>query len=501
MVFVVARGSIERGAAERVREILRRHPGRDVALVISSGGGLLREAVEMAGIVERFRIPVLVPSGATCASACFFVLAASPTKTVDRAARAGIHSVSLEGEGGLSTLGVTALTGRLADECGVPPVIIGRMVAPPPSCDGAWLGPEELRAMRVQLADLPSIPPPGAAARPEPSPRRAPPSSVPDPPVVLSEPRPIPPAAPRRETPAQSVAPAAGEVPPGRIAGEPRAFADGLRDRTAWEAWIRTLPPSALAGAIFWAGQRSLPAPPGCGGMDAVFRQACEETRVRLAPTGRRRPSEPECRRGWNAFRHPACRDGVLATMRACRTMGGWTRLNRGFEQVRDLNGDGIEDSVLDFEALVCAVGALSACPSGACRLEIRLSRPDGHRRAFSALVRGRHLEIGPTVLLEVRPGVCPGRGGCREVWRVDGGQDAADPALRWAWPMISSAAPVVSCGSCVPSPRRRHGAFGPRRRGSADRSGRSDRGGPPPARSVRAGGRHAESGAAAVFR
>lgn len=49
-----------------MREILRRHPGREVALVISSGGGLLREAVEMAEIVERFRILVRVPSGATC---------------------------------------------------------------------------------------------------------------------------------------------------------------------------------------------------------------------------------------------------------------------------------------------------------------------------------------------------------------------------------------------------------------------------------------------------
>jgi hypothetical protein len=97
------------------------------------------------------------------ASACFFVLAASPTKTVDWAGRAGVHSVSFEGGGGLSTFGVTALMGRLADECRVPPAIIGRVVAIPPHAR-AWLGAGEKRAMRVHLADLLPIPLPGAGS-------------------------------------------------------------------------------------------------------------------------------------------------------------------------------------------------------------------------------------------------------------------------------------------------------------------------------------------------
>lgn len=442
-VVVAGEGPIGRGASAAFREVLRRHAGREVILALSSGGGLVREAVETGVLIARFRIAVVVPSGATCASACFFLLAASPTRLVDPTARIGVHSVSLDGEEGMDTLAITTLMARLADEYRIPASVVGRMVVTPPE-RMAWLDRREIEALPARLTDLPALPARPTAwepsARGEPWPDGAGRSAGRPPPVPVL--RAEPPAAPsaRRETspprveeiptPARPASRDPLEVPRAQIEGESRAFADGLRDRTAWEAWIRTLPPSALAGAIFWVGQRSLPAPQGCGSMDAVFRRACEEARVLLDPSDRRRLSEPDYRRGWNAFLHPAYRASVLEAMAECRDRGGRASLNRGFEQVRDLNGDGVDDYVIDYEALVCSAGLLRSCPSGACRLEIHLSAPGGvHRLAFGAPVRGWLLRPDPPAHLEVEPASCPGRGLCRETLRVSG--DRILPGLR----------------------------------------------------------------------
>jgi hypothetical protein len=84
------------------------------------------------------------------------------------------------------------------------------------------------------------------------------------------------------------------------------AFAKGLADRQAWEAWYGGLSGQSKTGAEFWAGQRSLPHPAGCfaaGGKDlGAWSEGCAAAQRLLAPADAQRRSEPDYRLGWNSF-------------------------------------------------------------------------------------------------------------------------------------------------------------------------------------------------------
>ncbi|WPB86426.1 hypothetical protein [Sediminicoccus rosea] len=92
-----AQGNIVRGDAERLRRAIRAHPGQEVVLHISSEGGLLGEASDMASMIARYRIPVFLPHNAICASACFLLLAASPDRMMSETARVGGVGAAVNG--------------------------------------------------------------------------------------------------------------------------------------------------------------------------------------------------------------------------------------------------------------------------------------------------------------------------------------------------------------------------------------------------------------------
>jgi len=75
---------------------------------------------------------------------------------------------------------------------------------------------------------------------------------------------------------------------------ESTAYSDGLSDRQAYEVWFDSLSTDEKAGAIYWAGQRSLPHPGACGHTDAPRDVGCKAAQRRLAPVDARRRSEPE---------------------------------------------------------------------------------------------------------------------------------------------------------------------------------------------------------------
>jgi hypothetical protein len=82
------------------------------------------------------------------------------------------------------------------------------------------------------------------------------------------------------------------------------AFHQGQADRNGWETWVAGLPPDQLAGAEYWAGQRSLPHPGPCAAPTADagsnWSSGCFAAQQRLSPSDVRRKTEPEYRRGWN---------------------------------------------------------------------------------------------------------------------------------------------------------------------------------------------------------
>jgi hypothetical protein len=155
-VAITVSGLITAGCKERldstVADATAKYPKAQLYFVLNSPGGALQTAVQMGQIIEKDRLPVVVPANAMCASACFLILAASHTKYVSPSAHVGVHSAA-EATPGNETEGSKAVTtdfARILSQLGVPSEIIGRLVETPP---GAmyWLTPEELMTMGVRL--------------------------------------------------------------------------------------------------------------------------------------------------------------------------------------------------------------------------------------------------------------------------------------------------------------------------------------------------------------
>jgi hypothetical protein len=350
-VVLFATGPVVQGDTERFRRQVRAHPGKQVLLFVSSGGGRIFEANDLAELIARWRIPVVIPPRGICASACFLLLAASPDRSMFPNAQIGVHSASSDaGETALS-MAITTAMARAAREYGVPASIIGRMVTTTPD-EMAWLTPPELRAMKIKIIESG-----------EPPPRQAPTASPTAPPA-------------QAPTPASAVAATPFE-------DDNPVFKQGLADRTAWEDWLSALPATARQGAEYWASQRSLKTPGACSSADPSYVSACEEAKRRLAAHDARRQSEPDYRRGWNAYFQPAYRADVTAKLAACRNSGGKASRATRFETGRDLNADGKPDFILDYGKFFCDTDSTSQrpyCTNNGCALGIYLSTSAGHR-------------------------------------------------------------------------------------------------------------------------
>lgn len=262
VVLIIAQGEIAVNENAAFKAALQDVPPGTpmIGLVVNSGGGNVLAAEEMAALIHTGGISIAVTSGAVCASACFLLFAASPHRFAALGALIGVHSVSAATGENEATWAATTLFARDASDYGVPPEILGRLVATPPG-QIAWLTRAELAAMHVTFL----------TAQPQPQP---------------------------------DVSTAASAAP--APTGSP-LFRRGLADRTAWEAWFASLTGALRAGADYWAGQRSLPRPGSCRVMAIRspdpdgFAAGCVEARRFLARSDQRR-RDPDYSAGWNSF-------------------------------------------------------------------------------------------------------------------------------------------------------------------------------------------------------
>lgn len=148
--IVALNGDIAEGNADAVEALIREanESGRLVSAVrLDSSGGSLAEAIKLADLVRRAKLPTVVASGSRCASACFVVFAAGIEKFASYDASIGVHGVSDKlGRETARTEAATISMARIVSTYGVPPRIIGQMVITPAQ-DIAWLTPEDLRSM------------------------------------------------------------------------------------------------------------------------------------------------------------------------------------------------------------------------------------------------------------------------------------------------------------------------------------------------------------------
>ena len=123
---------------------------------LNSGGGKLVEGVKLATAIKEGGISTSVGQGGVCASACFLIFAAGDRKFVGDGARIGVHKASdKDGRETTSSGAATESMAHFAKELGVPASIISRMVRTP-SKQIVWLDSQDLKAMGVSLAGVPT---------------------------------------------------------------------------------------------------------------------------------------------------------------------------------------------------------------------------------------------------------------------------------------------------------------------------------------------------------
>jgi hypothetical protein len=127
--------------------------GTPVRVILDSPGGDIITAGSIAPIMLGAGVATYVSAGTECASACFLLYAAGRERSYGPGALIGVHSAA--NGAGQETASSEAMTTRMARAyqlLGVPPAIIGRMVATKQP-DMAWLTPAELASMwAVQVA-------------------------------------------------------------------------------------------------------------------------------------------------------------------------------------------------------------------------------------------------------------------------------------------------------------------------------------------------------------
>ena len=132
--IIGGRGPIVKGDTARLQQAFASIPQtlKFLVLELDSPGGSVAEGVELMNYIRANRLPVLIPSNAKCASACFLLFAAAPRRLAAPDALIGVHSASVDGKETGDTLAITTQMARWAGELGVPPAILGKMVQAKP---------------------------------------------------------------------------------------------------------------------------------------------------------------------------------------------------------------------------------------------------------------------------------------------------------------------------------------------------------------------------------
>jgi hypothetical protein len=161
-----------------------------------------------------------------------------------------------------------------------------------------------------------------------------------------------------------------------------------------------------------------------------------------------------------------------------CATLGGTVAMEPGFERREDLDGDGVEDVVIDYAAAVCSEMASLYCGSGGCTVGFFLARGDGYKRLFDGVIRNYAVQPGGRLALDLHGTACGlyGFEACRKVFDITGdnfalleelGGEAAEAA------MAADDADAAGEGDATPSDEPA--------RGATDEVPESDEGAPEP--------------------
>lgn len=147
-------GALAEGDASRFRDIIKTSAssGRPVSAVrLNSSGGSLLEGARLAGIIQTAKIATVIPSEATCASACFIAFAAGNQKFVSATAAVGVAGAA--DKFGRDVAGETPSIVKIAKELELLDAIIEKMLAMRED-EIFWLTQDDLRAMGATITGI-----------------------------------------------------------------------------------------------------------------------------------------------------------------------------------------------------------------------------------------------------------------------------------------------------------------------------------------------------------
>lgn len=148
-------GAIKEGDSLRFKEWLEALPKLPTAFALHSPGGVVDEALKIGRMIRATGLPVVVASGASCFSACPYILAGGVEREVSRGALVGVHQHYF-GENTylpafLLVSDIQVGQGEVMTylgEMGIDPMVMTKALATPPN-DIYILLPEELEAFKL----------------------------------------------------------------------------------------------------------------------------------------------------------------------------------------------------------------------------------------------------------------------------------------------------------------------------------------------------------------
>ncbi len=155
---VLLTGSIAPGDATRFGTWLQERDDPPGAIALHSPGGSVQDALEIGRLIRAAGVPVVVVSGASCFSACPYVLAGGAVREVSRGAFIGVHQHYFGENTYLPAfllvsdiqVGQGEVMAYLA-EMGIDPMLMAKALVTPPD-EIYILTPDELDQFRLATA-------------------------------------------------------------------------------------------------------------------------------------------------------------------------------------------------------------------------------------------------------------------------------------------------------------------------------------------------------------
>jgi hypothetical protein len=151
-IVIDASGEIEEDEGARLGNWLRAQrwgKRRAHTIVFDSPGGIMYGGVQMAAIVERFKLNTGVAHRGQCASACVMAWSAGVHKSSATDADVGVHMAR---QGDRIASDATLFYANFVKDHGAPDSVVAELISTPP--EGMhWLTQAELQAWNVTLVD------------------------------------------------------------------------------------------------------------------------------------------------------------------------------------------------------------------------------------------------------------------------------------------------------------------------------------------------------------